>query len=66
MNIDDKRVMWGIKKLALGDVFEHNGSIYIKIADRGINAFNLTYNEPKYFDDNAFVVKLDCELIIKG
>lgn len=30
------------------------------------NAFNLTENKIEYFNDDTFVVKLSCELTIKG
>lgn len=73
--------VWRFKDLFPGDIFEFKEKIYMKITknnnnlfyskanenEKGCcNAFNLTQNEVKYFDDGVFVVKLYCELNIKG
>ena len=76
MTINDERPLnvWRFKDLLPGDVFEIKEIIYIKIINpaasieynKYYNAFNLTQNTVTRFDDGAFVVKLDCELNIKG
>ena len=77
MTINDKRSsnVWRFKDLFPGDVFEFKEKIYIKIINNNNNlatenendnAFNLTQNEVKCFDDDVIVTKLYCELNIKG
>jgi hypothetical protein len=72
MTINDERPLdvWKFKDLVPGDVFEFKEIIYIKAVsgeyNKYYNVFNLTQNILNHIDDGTFVVKLDCELNIKG
>lgn len=72
MTINDERPLnvWKFEDLAPGDVFEFKEIIYIKAVsgeyNKYYNAFSLTQNILNHIDDGFLVVKLDCELNIKG
>ena len=78
MKINDKReaATQNFKDLVIGDVFDYNGSIYIKIID-GImelynsgrdtycNVFNLTTNRLSLLVIDTPVEKVECTLNIE-
>ena len=50
-----------------GDVFEYENTLYMKIAVPGTinNAVELSDGEALFFNDNKWVLPIDCELRIK-
>lgn len=53
--------------IAIGQVFEYNKNIYIKIDlahESEFDAFNVTKNECRNISEETFVIPLDAKLVI--
>lgn len=48
-----------------GDVFYCDGAYYIKTDDCTVNAVCLENGISCYFDDDRYVRRVDCELVVK-
>jgi hypothetical protein len=58
------------ESLALGDVFSFGSNFYMKIpliegSETVANAVSLAYGFMDYFNDDALVTKVNCQLVIE-